>query len=279
MRFIEEHALFTRTGPQGIRQVNVTGLVATAFTHRDSRAGDPDLHTHVAVANKVQTLDGRWLSIDGRVLFKAKVAASETYNTSLEQHLRGHLLGVRFAERLDSDRKRPIRRSSASTQTEPALVHPPRPSTTSASVSLHAPPPLPWPPTHACRSALGPTGDLEHRSQTRTPLPASNVARPGRPKPSRLGGPPGRQPWSAGHCPAARGRRERWMPPGSPRPADRVLAEMEEHRSTWRMWHVRAEAQRHVRAPPTYELRHRDALVDLLVDGCCTVDQCRWPTG
>jgi hypothetical protein len=35
----------------------------------------------VAVANKVQTLDGRWLSIDGRVLFKANVAASETYYT------------------------------------------------------------------------------------------------------------------------------------------------------------------------------------------------------
>ena len=88
LAFIEKHALFTRTGPQGIRQVNVRGLVATAFTHRDSRAGDPDLHTHVAVANKVQTLDGRWLSIDGRVLFKANVAASETYNTALEQHLR-----------------------------------------------------------------------------------------------------------------------------------------------------------------------------------------------
>jgi conjugative relaxase-like TrwC/TraI family protein len=55
----------------------VRGLVAAAFTHRDSRAGDPDLHTHVAVANKVQTLDGRWLSIDGRVLFKANVAASD----------------------------------------------------------------------------------------------------------------------------------------------------------------------------------------------------------
>ena len=71
LAFIEKHALFTRTGRQGIRQVNVRGLVAAAFTHRDSRAGDPDLHTHVAVANKVQTLDGRWLSIDGRVLFKA----------------------------------------------------------------------------------------------------------------------------------------------------------------------------------------------------------------
>ncbi len=109
LRFIEEYALFTRTGAQGIRQVNVRGLVAVAFTHRDSRAGDPDLHTHVAVANKVQTLDGRWLSIDGRVLFKAKVTASETYNTALERHLRD-ALGVRFAERPGTDPgKRPIR--------------------------------------------------------------------------------------------------------------------------------------------------------------------------
>ena len=71
--------------------------------------GDPDLHTHVAVANKVQTLDGRWLSIDGRVLFKAKEAASETYNTPLESHLRA-FLGVRFAERPGTDpAKRPVR--------------------------------------------------------------------------------------------------------------------------------------------------------------------------
>src|SRR5829696_3517197 len=38
LAFIEQHALLTRTGPQGIRQVNVRGLVAAAFTHRDSRA-------------------------------------------------------------------------------------------------------------------------------------------------------------------------------------------------------------------------------------------------
>ena len=99
------------------------GLVAAAFTHRDSRAGDPDLHTHVAVANKVQTLDGRWLSIDGRVLFKATVAASETYNTALEHHLRDRL-GVRFAERADTDPRQAAdagdrrRRPGA----EPALV-------------------------------------------------------------------------------------------------------------------------------------------------------------
>ena len=79
----------------------MTGLVAAAFTHRDSRAGDR-IYTHVAVANKVQTLDGRWLSIDGRVLFKATVTASETHNTAFEHHLR--ILGVRFAERADTDR-------------------------------------------------------------------------------------------------------------------------------------------------------------------------------
>ena len=55
LRFIETQALYTRTGTNGVRQVDVTGLVATAFTHRDSRAGDPDLHTHVAIAKKVQT--------------------------------------------------------------------------------------------------------------------------------------------------------------------------------------------------------------------------------
>src|SRR5215208_3072049 len=109
LRFLERHALFTRTGANGIRQVEVQGMVATAFTHRDSRAGDPDLHTHVAVANKVQTLDGRWLSIDGRILFKAAVATSETYNTALENHLRDSL-GVRFAARPNPDpRKRPVR--------------------------------------------------------------------------------------------------------------------------------------------------------------------------
>lgn len=109
LTFLEEHALFTRLGTNGVRQVNVKGLVATAFTHRDSRAGDPDLHTHVAVANKVQTDDGRWLSIDGRVLFKANVSASEQYNTSLEKHLRADL-GLRFEERPNPDaRKRPVR--------------------------------------------------------------------------------------------------------------------------------------------------------------------------
>lgn len=94
LTYLENNALFTREGAQGIRQVETRGLIATAFTHRDSRAGDPDLHTHVAVANKVQTkADGKWLAIDGRLIFKATVAASEMYNTRLEHHLRLALRG------------------------------------------------------------------------------------------------------------------------------------------------------------------------------------------
>jgi hypothetical protein len=56
----------------------------------------------------VQTLDGRWLSIDGRVLFKAKVTASETYNTALERHL-ADALGVQFVDRFTAADKRPVR--------------------------------------------------------------------------------------------------------------------------------------------------------------------------
>ena len=106
---MEHHVLYSREGPAGVRQVDVQGLVATAFTHRDSRAGDPDLHTHVAVANKVRTRSGKWLSIDGRLMFKAVVAASETYNTAIEKHLTDRL-GVAFAERPNPDaRKCPVR--------------------------------------------------------------------------------------------------------------------------------------------------------------------------
>jgi conjugative relaxase-like TrwC/TraI family protein len=89
--------------------VETNGIVAAAFTHRDSRSGDPDLHTHVTVSNKVQTRDGRWLALDGRVLYKAKVSLSERYNTHLEAHLSGRV-GAVFAQRPGRDQtKRAVR--------------------------------------------------------------------------------------------------------------------------------------------------------------------------
>lgn len=62
----------------------VAGVAATAYDHWDSRAGDPQLHTHVVVSNKVRTLfDGRWRSLDSRPLFASVVAMSEHYNAVL----------------------------------------------------------------------------------------------------------------------------------------------------------------------------------------------------
>ena len=175
LAFIEQHALFTRTGPQGIRQVNVRGLVATAFTHRDSRAGDPDLHTHVAVANKVQTLDGRWLSIDGRVLFKANVAASETYNTALEQHLRD-TLGLRFAERPGTDpAKRPIReivgldpRLNQRWSTRRARIETRRGELAIQFQDDHGRPPTPVEALHLAQQATLETRDAKHEPRSLT---------------------------------------------------------------------------------------------------------------
>ncbi|MEU7765004.1 MobF family relaxase [Nocardia sp. NPDC049190] len=105
----EQHAIFTRLGRNGVRQVDVDGIVAACFTHRDSRAGDPDLHTHVLIANRVRALDGKWRTLDGAAIYQAVVTVSEVYNTRLEHHLED-LVGVEFAERPTSDTtKRPIR--------------------------------------------------------------------------------------------------------------------------------------------------------------------------
>jgi conjugative relaxase-like TrwC/TraI family protein len=112
LAFLEDHAAFSRMGADGVEQVNTTGLIAAAFDHRESRAGDPNLHTHVAVSNKVQAIgaDGipRWLALDGTPLHKAAVAASELYNTRLEGHLIA-TLNVRFTAATSDAKKRSVR--------------------------------------------------------------------------------------------------------------------------------------------------------------------------
>jgi conjugative relaxase-like TrwC/TraI family protein len=266
--FIERHALFTRQGRNGVRQVNVTGLVAAAFTHRDSRASDPDLHTHVAVANKVQTLDGQWLSIDGRVLFKATVAASETYNTALEHHLRDRV-GVRFADRPDTDpAKRPVREivgvDAALNERWSArrvLIKDRQGELAARFQCDHGRPPTPVEALQLAQQATLETRDAKHEPRSLAEQRAAWHAQAA----ETLGGPD-----------AVRAMISRALNSSSPpgpavdaewltATAEKVLAAVEEHRSTWQSWHVRAEAQRHVRAAqvPTENI---DQLVELLVD-------------
>ena len=107
IEYLETHALATRLGTNGIAQSSVKGgLTATAFRHHDSRLGDPNLHTHVVVSNKVQDLAGNWKSIDGKLLHRSAVAVSEHYNTRIQAHLEDH--GVRFEARTVNGSKQPV---------------------------------------------------------------------------------------------------------------------------------------------------------------------------
>ncbi|MEV6404142.1 MobF family relaxase [Streptomyces bobili] len=108
LAWIEEHALATRTGTNGIAQEDViSGLIATRWRHFDNRLGEPALHDHVVVSTKVQSADGRWLSLDARLVYAMGVAASEFYNQRAIEIACGGLR-VRTEEREVSPGRRPV---------------------------------------------------------------------------------------------------------------------------------------------------------------------------
>ncbi|GAA3278663.1 MobF family relaxase [Paenarthrobacter aurescens] len=81
LAWMEEQVINTRAGRNGVAHVGTRGVIAAAFDHWESRAGDPQLHTHLVIANRVQRItDGAWVTVDSRSLYKAVVAASEHYN-------------------------------------------------------------------------------------------------------------------------------------------------------------------------------------------------------
>lgn len=250
LKFVEREALFTREGLNGARQVETRGLIASTFTHRDSRAGDPDLHTHVAVANKVQTRDGKWLAIYGRVLYESVVAASETYNTALERHL-SETLGVRFAERPGTEHgKRPVREiigvdaalnQAWSKRRRDIDVR--RGELARDFQQRHGRPPS---PTEAI--ALAQRANLETRDAKHEPRSLAEQRATWRSEATDVIG----SEVAIDHMvtvalnPAvtpAEAVSAAWVR----ETAERVVAELEEHRATWKTTHVRAEAQRQIR--------------------------------
>jgi len=66
--WFEEHGGVTRRGKDGVNQVDTQGLAMAQFRQHTSRSADPQLHTHAAVAAKVQDPTGKWLSLDARFL-------------------------------------------------------------------------------------------------------------------------------------------------------------------------------------------------------------------
>lgn len=97
---IERDVARTRIGTNGAAQVETRGVIAAAFDHWDSRLNDPNLHTHLVIANRVQGLDGRWRTLDSRAMHRAAVALSERYDGLLADHITARLgLAWEYRER------------------------------------------------------------------------------------------------------------------------------------------------------------------------------------
>ncbi|MDO5511837.1 MobF family relaxase [Corynebacterium sp.] len=107
LAWAEDNAVYTRIGTNGIEQVKTRGIIASEFTHFDTRGGDPDLHSHVLLANKVQGPDGRWLSLDSRAIHQMNQAISARYDAILHDKLTRRM-GVEFTAHYPHQDKAPI---------------------------------------------------------------------------------------------------------------------------------------------------------------------------
>ncbi len=85
--WLQREGCRSRRGVDGHEVVAVDGFVAAAFAHRSSRAGDPQLHTHVLVANLADCEDGKWRALDGKALLWQSRTAGHLYKAHLRHEL------------------------------------------------------------------------------------------------------------------------------------------------------------------------------------------------
>jgi conjugative relaxase-like TrwC/TraI family protein len=99
LQWLEDNIAHTRSGRDGVWSSPINGLNAIAYKHYESRKGDPHLHTHVAVSNRVQrTHDSKWLTLDGTSFYRSAVTVSEIHENILLDLLHERL-GFQFHER------------------------------------------------------------------------------------------------------------------------------------------------------------------------------------
>lgn len=95
--WIEAHAQ-TRYRINGeVAILDANGIAAACFRQHTSRALDPQLHTHVVIANRVAADDGRWLALDARTIKLDQRTLSAVYHASLRAELT-RSLGVAWEE-------------------------------------------------------------------------------------------------------------------------------------------------------------------------------------
>ena len=105
--WLEGHATYTRTGHHSARTGewrDGAGLVASLFLHHLSRDGDPQLHVHVAIWNRVQRADGadgKWRTLDSRTLHGQRLGVAPVADRILETRLA--VLGYAMVPRADGN--------------------------------------------------------------------------------------------------------------------------------------------------------------------------------
>jgi hypothetical protein len=105
--WLERHATYTRTGHHSARTGewrDGDGLAASVFLHHISRDGDPHLHVHIAVWNRVQRADGadeKWRTLDSRSLHNQRLAVAPVTDRMVETRLSA--LGYAMVPRADGN--------------------------------------------------------------------------------------------------------------------------------------------------------------------------------
>ncbi|HYA45304.1 MAG TPA: MobF family relaxase, partial [Acidimicrobiales bacterium] len=84
---IEAEVVRARRGIGGQVLVETEGLVGAAFPHRSSRAGDPQIHTHLVVANATPDDQGRWSALDGARLYRWTKTVGYLYQAALRAEM------------------------------------------------------------------------------------------------------------------------------------------------------------------------------------------------
>jgi conjugative relaxase-like TrwC/TraI family protein len=95
--YLQREACWTRRGKGGAEFVHGTGFLAAAYVHRSSRAGDPQLHTHVLIANATMGPDGKWRRLFHPAIYNQAKTAGYIYEAQLRHELTLRL-GVEWSE-------------------------------------------------------------------------------------------------------------------------------------------------------------------------------------
>jgi TrwC relaxase len=105
--WLDRYAAYTRTGHHSARSGewrDGQGLVASLFLHHLSRDGDPQLHMHVAIWNRIQRGDGaddKWRTLDSRTLHAQRLGVAPVADRTLETRLAA--LGYVMVPRADGN--------------------------------------------------------------------------------------------------------------------------------------------------------------------------------